>query len=335
MPLVMTTDTDPGTAAWTDAGDLGIGGGILPMRDGAWVDPDNGNAADDGDRATPFITIQAAIDSLEALAVSRTPGGGPPYTTTAQARHYTVLVASGIYDEDLVVPPGLAFYLIATGSVTLGNGAGDNLVSTNARNVTWEIDGNWEPSAVGGDGIQPNLFLTTWANGPSSSTHTAYDTSWIISGDLRIALTGVGPFATSTKEMHLDQVKVVGDLEDDFGGPGTGRTNGYFRHCFFDNAFTFPGSNVQIMHDTEVDGALTCGEYNRLTECQFQGSITVSTGFSEDLPPGGFINCTFSAITFTSPSAFVVDAYSNFQAKAVGVILAGGATKVIRADTTP
>lgn len=311
-------------------------GNILPFRAGAWVDPSNPGAADDGNTSTPFVTIQGAINALQTNA--QVASGGLPYTSTVQKQFQTVWVAPGIYNEDVTVPAGLAWYFVAMGGVTLGNGAGSNLVSTAPlRNWTWEINGNTEPSSVGNVQIRPTLFLTTWPAGPTSSTHPGYASGWVISGEFRMTQTGIGAFAQSTTELHLNQVKVTGNVTKNYGLLGsTGQMNCYFRHCFFDNPCDLTGGNVQVAYDTEFDSTLSFNTYCRFSECELNGNITAAN-FSEDLPPGGFIACKFTALTFTCPvvGSFRVDPYSNATAKAAVVTLAGGATKTIIGDTTP
>lgn len=322
---------------WSPATPATVTASILPFRAGAWVDPTNPNAADDGDTATPFVTIQGAINALQADAQAAS--GGFPYTSAVQKQPRTVWVAAGIYDEDVTCPAALCWNLIAMGSVTLGNGAGNFLVSTNARNLTWEVNGNLEPSSVGQPQARPTLFLTTWTEAPTSSTHTAYSGGWIVSGEFRMVQTGdpLSPFSQSTTELHFNQVKITGQVVKDVGGVATGIVNAQFRHCFLDSAVSLPSGNVQIAYDTEFDSTLACNTYCRLTECELNGNITVATGFSEDLPPGGFLSCKFTALTFTCAAAgsFRVDPYSNATAKAAPVTLAGGATKIIIGDTTP
>lgn len=329
---VLKTD-GAGNVSWSAGG----GGGTLPFRQGAWVDPSNPTAVDDSDTSTPFVTIQAAIDALTTIAQAASPGWPTsPYSPTVQMQIQTIWVAPGIYDEDVTVPPGLAWCLVAMGGVTIGNGVNDNLVSSNTRNFTWQIDGNTEPKAGGAytKQIRPTLFLTTWTSGPMSSTHTAYACGWIISGELRMQQMGTGAPATSTTELHLNQVKVTGAVVKDYGALGsTGQMNCYFKHCFFDSACGLTGANLTFAYDCEFDSTLTIGTYCRFSECELNGNITVSTGYSELLPPGGFLNCKFTALTFTSAGALVVDAYSNASAKAAPVTLAG-ASKTILGDLT-
>lgn len=307
-------------------------GGILPIRNGAWVDPSNPFAVDDTDLSTPFVTIQAAIDVLEATAQALS-AGFPPYVTAAQMLWWTVYTVPGIFDEDVAFPGGLAWRWVMLGPVTLGNGTQSNLGSTNTRNVTWDTNPQIEPSFTGQDQIRPGLCIETLTPGPTSSTHTGYACGLDITGNLE--LTDTSGLGGSTVELHLCQVKIRGDLVHN--KPGI--TNIYAENCFFDQAITnpFPGSpNLVVIKETEFDGTVTIASLSRAVQCEIQGDWTVS-GVASYVPPNGFIDCQFGpGITWTGPAgSFIVDAYSNAKAKAAGVALGGGATKVIIGDTTP
>lgn len=311
------------------AGSPLAGGGILPLRNGAWVDPTNPNAADDDDLSTPFLRIQVAISALEAAAQFES--GGLPYTSVVQMRFYELHVMQGIYDEDLVFPAGLAWRLIAYGQVTLGDGTLSNLGSTVPRSVTYQADPGYEPL---GNQIRPTLMITTLAWGPTSSTHTGYACGFDITGDLLVAdRPGAVPGGTTT-ELHLNQVKVRGATTFSKAG----QTNCYLDNCIFSGAVTFPGTgqHLNLIRECEFAANLDALSYSRFMWCEFGGNVTV-TAINDFLPPPGLYSCTFgAATTFTGPvGSFRVDAQSNYWAKTNGVLLGGAATKVILADTTP
>jgi len=296
----------------------GTGGGIMPFRDTGIVIPTHPGAVDDTDLATPFVTIQGAVDALEAKAIADN-GGPPPYLTPVQMKAYSVLVAEGIYDEALILTPGLFWRLFALGQVTLGDGALANLASTVPRDVTVQVDQAAEPV---GDQIRPTAWFGTLTPDPTSSTHTAYSGGWDITGDLILVDTG----PTSTIEVHLHQVKVRGAL--DATGRVGGITNCYVYHSYFDTDVLGAGGTLNLIqvYDTEFDGIVDVATLGRVVDCEFDGPITV-TGIGNFTPPNGFVNCDLSGLVFTGPAgSFIADQITAKRFFNAGGALAGGAT---------
>lgn len=308
--------TDPGAVA---VGFVPMGGpqlagapdGFASAR-GLFVNPQDLDAADDGDPSTAFITIQGAIDAVPA-----------PVSAITELQRNVIYVAPGSYDEDLVVPPSRRIALMALGPVTLGDGALPDGASTTPRNLTYQNDDATEFSNA-----RPQLVVgTVWHGSESSSTHTAFMTAWDISGDLITVALGIA----TTHELHLHRVKVRGDFDS---SADAGQLNIYEYNCFFDNLHNTPNGLLNIAESTEYDGLITLASWGRLELCQVQGGMTASA-VNSNLPPNGMYNTTFSG-TYTGPAASLrIDAATNFMFKANGAALGGGATKTIIGDLVP
>ncbi|MBD3261342.1 MAG: hypothetical protein GF334_06590, partial [Candidatus Altiarchaeales archaeon] len=78
----------------------GLGGFWVETYE-VWVAPNDPTAQDDLILNTPFVTIQGAIDALE---VHPSPGGGVWGSPAGSFSRPQVKVATGIYDEDLLIP---------------------------------------------------------------------------------------------------------------------------------------------------------------------------------------------------------------------------------------
>jgi pectin methylesterase-like acyl-CoA thioesterase len=72
-----------------------------------------------------YTTIQSALDAI-GNATSAADFQSPKL----------IVIAGGVYDEDLTIPLGRILTLQAEGTVILGNGLGSNWSSTNTRNIT-------------------------------------------------------------------------------------------------------------------------------------------------------------------------------------------------------
>jgi hypothetical protein len=89
-----------GATAWAPAG----GGSLAVFARSLYVNNGMTVASPDGSIAAPFPTIQAALDAA-----------GPPADILDQFLPYNIIVQTGIYDEDLAVPPYRAVNLLAVG----------------------------------------------------------------------------------------------------------------------------------------------------------------------------------------------------------------------------
>lgn len=86
MPFVLTTDTNPGVAQWV------AGSGVSPLTGLLFVDGAYTGGSSDGSIAAPFVTIQAALDSIG------------PATGAAENETWTIWITGGFYPEDLTIP---------------------------------------------------------------------------------------------------------------------------------------------------------------------------------------------------------------------------------------
>lgn len=319
------------------------GGGGNWFQQAIWIDGGTliAPAEQDGTMGAPYSTFAAAVAAAVAVQDALPVGILP--TERAGTRQVFV-VAGGIYDEDLLLMRGDTFYIfLMMGPVTLGDGLGANFGSTNTRNVIWVNDQTVEDADSGGVPARRSQLVisTMYDSGPMSSTHTAVSSGLTVSGDFVLQNPGGGG-ASTTSELHLSHVKVVGDLTRDNGtDPDFGGRNCYLNRCFFDQGFDIgtdggnAGGNLAWVQDCEFDGLVNVNSYSRVVECEFGGGMTATTGFSNLIPPGGFFNTTFSG-TYTGPAAsLLLDAASNFFFKANGALLGGLATKVIVGDLIP
>lgn len=296
--------------SWVAPGLVPLGVGI---ENSALVNPKAWNASDNGDPSTPFVTIQGAIDAFPA-----------PTDAASELRRDMIFIAAGKYDEDLVIGPARRTFLIGLGPITLGDGAGTNFGSTTPRSITWNNDQAAEFSEA-----RPTLFVGTinWG-GEASSTHTAYASSFDVTGGFVLTETPGG----TTCELHLQGVKCRGAL--DGSGLAASMVNCYFYRSLFDTTVEIPNGLLNIAESCEFDGPTTMDTYCRLVNCEFDGVTTFATGPNSNLPPNGIFGCDIAG-TFSTAGAILLDGVSNFKFKANGTIIAGGGAKTIIEDLVP
>ena len=261
-----------GAAVWVAFAGAAGGGGMLPMRDAALVDPDHPNAVDDTDITTPFVTIQAAITALENEAFVESANSRTPYLSAAQMKIWTVVVAQGIYDEDLTIPAGLFFALIGRGTVVLGDGAAANLQSTNARNITVLGDTNNVPATE----ILPGLVMTTWSESVPDAGGGGFANigSWKVSGQIIFSEAGaVGTFGSHL--FAFDNVDVSDNgavgvaLSDITASTPTIVCN--MRRCRFGSAgggavaLNATGGNLMLCEETRFEGTVVGATYGTMS----------------------------------------------------------------------
>jgi len=314
-----------GANAWNPLGGGSGGGGILPLRDGALVDPDIPTAVDDTNLNTPFLTIQAAVDALEAKALAAS-GGSTPYTVAAQQILYTVYIAQGIYDENISIPAGLSFILVARGTVILGDGTLNQINSSNARSLTWFGDNEDQP-ASGVNGMTPTLALTTWVESSPSADADANVGSWRISGRINLSEAGaVGAFLTG--RLSLENVQIL-----DNGASGSALTDltagaavrAFFRRVDFGGnvVFNVAGGDILLSEEVTFRGSITCNNYGTFERCVFLGSFTGSPGSPVESP--GLIDCDF-ANSLTWTGALLANDYTLSRAVVKDLTVTGAIT---------
>lgn len=330
-PAICLLDGDPtaGGGVQEEAGSIGIfvDGGIpkyfkkVGPADTDWIKAfgggldfgktifadSNADAGGDGSSAFPFKSLQAAIDYVEANC--------EPF------ERKTILVGAGsAFDEDILVSGGL-LSIMGLGAFIIGDGVGAAFASTTPRNFTLDYtlpqtDGKWE-----------TLVLGTIMDEETSSTHTAYNNGVDISGDFIVTNSGGN---VGSKNLQLRNVKVRGNFDSSAIPAHAVQT--YLRRCFFDNTYNSPSGILNIVESCEFDGLLTALQYNRITFCQIQGGMTVSSSVGS-LPPTGIFNTDFSGV-FTSANPMQMDAVTNYYFNNNGASLVGGAVKTLLHDLT-
>ncbi len=179
MPLVLSTNTDPGVAQWVDA--AVIGGSITPITGLMFVDATySGAAPPDGSIAAPFPTIQGALNAI-----------GDASTVAEQFEGWRVLVSGNFYDEDLIIPQRRNIKIDCSPGVILG----DAFPPTTARKIT--IQQTLAPlGAIESYGIKINNLIM-------------FDGIELISG---------GAAAVPTTELFLEGVTQVGGFGGTIAG---------------------------------------------------------------------------------------------------------------------
>jgi len=321
------------------AGGSGGGGGIFTFPEILFVGPGSPGAADDADLNTPFVTIQGALDTI-----------GIPADPADFVRRFIVIVATGVYDEDLVVPAGRLIQLLAMGPVVLGDGSQNWYDSATPRNITWNLDDALE---LVPDKQRPTLILgpALAPIGAGATIHNAYGSEWFVSGSLIPTLLG----AAGTNELALTNVRLARGI-DGSGAVGAGintyidriqcgRINPvpvppttpteslvinapsmrliYAHECLFGLPYGSQGGHVQVQW------------WNRIIRCNFRDGFTPSGGSISDpeLGRAGMYLTEFVG-TYTAGGTLPVDGVTNHSIKATGAI-GGGAAKTIISDLTP
>lgn len=304
--------------------------GFVPMKSSgndfniAWVNPAATGAADDGSLLTPKLTIQGAINSFPA-----------PLNAQDNLRRCVILVAPGKYDESLVLGPGRIWELLALGPVTLGDGILTNFDSTVSRNVTLQTDSTFEfttvpPPVPLSNAARPHLFLgtLTWG-GEGGSTHSAYSSSWRVSGQIRVISTGG---TGTTAEIHLASVDCGGiDSSAGYGG-----INCYWYQCRFRGAVIMgPGTTppmgygqVILAKSCRFDSVAVVRYFDRVVECRFDAGLTVDAVPAGNLRPKGYFNTYLSGTLTGVAACLVADLATYKMAIDNAVVLAGGASWV-------
>ena len=289
--------------------------GVYPMDHFIWVDGDYTGGSSDGSIGAPYTTIQAALNTI-----------ADPVDADDMKRRFQILVKTGIYDEDLDIPPARYISLVALGPVTLSDGAGQYFdTPTTPRNINYHLDQSKETAA--GTPIIPTLMLTSLIENETTSTHTSYTGGWDISGN--ILTVDDNPVGGTTHELHLYSTKVRGDI---LGAAGHGTYNMYFKRCLFDGAFDASQANIIYALSCEWDGVPIIDTLGRMVECEMEGATF--NGFTSYLPPTGFFNCDLDG-TYTTIGNIPMDGVSNYWFKTNGAAVAGGGAKLITDDLIP
>ena len=303
-----TKSSDSDSTSWSVEGS-----GIEKAETIVLVSHSHPNAINDSDLSTPFSSIQSAINAL-----------GTPVNSTDQKKRYSLLIESGEYDEDLIIPSGRRITFFCLGAITLGDGAVDaNYVSTTARDITIDCT----PSFGG------RTTLTINVGGHSIfGTRCTQAAGFDISGDL--ILTG-SPTEEVAAALRLDSVRIRGAID------GTALTalavDLHFTNCRTDGNVSGQYLIAQNIRDSGFHGNVSIYSFIHITASRFNGDITVinTPGLNTNLPKGFYL-CEFENTIFTGPAeSAVFDSVSNYWFKTNGSSLGGSATKIIIGDLTP
>ena len=273
-----------------------------------WVD---GNRTDsyieDGSERFPWKTIQAALDDIAQ----------PTDGATELAQRDILLIYTGRYDEDLTVEINLSVSLIGIGPVVLGDGVGTYYASTTPRNITINFDDTQDFGKR-----RQTFYIGTLTSSTTSTTHPSYGCGFIVSGDINWS-GGVD----SSKEFHLNSVKVVGDVD---GSGNAGNLNMFVRDCMFDSAFDMDGTagNLIEAFNCEFDETVSVNTYGRLVQCEISDGIDGT--FTDYIPPGGLIDCKWKGGDISGSGGHPMDSesYSSFLDNG-GTFTGGGSVTLL------
>ncbi len=264
----------------------GGGGGIFPFGGAggdfrtAFVSPSTPGAADDGNLATAFLTIQGAVNAFPA-----------PADAAQELRRCVVVVAGGKYDEDVALGPARRWDFVALGPVILGDGALANFASTTPRNVTWTVD---QASEFGSCRPALSMIGALWG-GSGESTHIDYCTGWRISGNLTVTDTGAG--GGTSHELHLGSVRIDGNLVQT--GAARGRCNTWLTRVKVAGIYDMPrvahGGQLWKADQCVFDSTVHVEYMGRAELTYFGGAFTLDVGYISPVQePAGFMQCDFA-----------------------------------------
>ena len=300
----------------------GGGGGSGLLQQVRYVSPNGPAVGADGSMASPYRTIQDAVDYVVAQSL-------PP----ASVREvWLIMIAPGTYDEDVVIDgTNRHIGLIGLGPWNLGLFAGVNWAPTGVpRNITWNVN------AGNIDSIRHALMIgRALGFGEGLGTHVSYNTTPRISGRIIVNDNILGG---TTKELYVQaQVFDAGATGRSLDyAAGTGILNFYTWQSRYASAIdgTFTQPRLQIAEETRFDGLVNVTAWSRINYCQIAAGLTCTIA-APDIQPSGMTNTNFAG-TFTGPAASCrLDGNTNYWFKTNGAVLGGAATKVIQDDLVP
>lgn len=257
-----------------------------------WVDGNTSVSTNsqDGTLCKPFSTIQAAINQIESV---------PSITFDDLVRSWAVMIADGIYDEDISIQGDNRWiFLIALGNIVIGN-PGNN----STRTLTW----NLTPANRGSREL-PSLLSLASVNSNSKG--------FILFGSVAVTNSGTN----------------FGDFIANFFDPAdtgtftvsnTGPIDLYFISTIFHGPITGNAStNLQQALNSLFQDLVTVNNYGSIQGCSFQKGLTITTttGPLAGTEPEGIIQTFFdqgSTLISTNSVAniFELDTYTNFWVK--------------------
>jgi len=307
---------------WREVG----GGGGLGGDYWAYVMPSHPAAADDGDLATPFVTIQAAIDVW-----------GAPTDAAEYQMDLHIFVEPGTYTENLLVPHrGLTIHgegVVINGNITRQVSVEEEFgVSSNVWRGGFTLDGgdgidgqdNHQVSRLGVR-LTGNYECQITPGGTGNTTHDTCFRGAHIVGTVKSWDGTYGGPSTGTEVLYLDGVRIDGEVE------------GRNFYCQRWSRVQFGGGPWDPPFP-----AILVNYAILLRDVYFWGGggsvFTVQGGFDGGAgDEGGWADVWFqNGTVFTCPNVPLnLDSRTNWMLKNNVVLGGAGPTKIIQADTTP
>ncbi len=290
-PLVLATNTDPGTAFWVDAAIIG-GGSVAPITGLTFVDANySGATPPDGSIAAPHTTIQDALTAI-----------GDAATAAEQFQGWKVIISAGFYDENLTIPQRRNIALDCAPGVILADAFPP---TTSAKKITWAQ--NLAPlGPIESYGLQINNLIMfdgiEFVSGGAAvdpSMEMRLNTVSFVSG----VVAGTIPSIDATALTVGSGIVEVRDcLLRDTANPPSG-------FCF--NA----GGNeayLSYANSCEFDASISALGYGQMVNSTFSGDQTYSdqSSLGNLDRPEGFFGCQFPA---GAPNTFTMTVAGNFD----------------------
>lgn len=297
-----TTGATGATGVTGATGATGSTGIVNPLTRTIFVDAGSTSVTPNGSIADPYPTIQAAINTI------------PPSTVvTEQILSYTIFVASGIYDEDVVITlANQQVEIIGLGQVVLINPA-----TFSGRNLTVNFVGTADLGLMIADSLSISSVNATTsalnfadtsvigARGKFVIFGTLFinDTSSIVGVMNNVILNGVAIDLTAGTPMAVD---------------GTGSTKVNELRCNNVVLFGVNAPQTIISASNSTIQSATVLAYDIITSCILDGSLTVTavppypttssmnlTSFSDSMTGGIF---QFNGIA----NSLILDTFTNY-----------------------
>ena len=313
---------------------IGTAAQLSPFVRTYWVNgamPQPSGFSADGSQSAPFLTIQEALDAA-----------GPAVDFNDQIVPYTILIAGGFYDENLVVPETRSVNFVALETVLLGDGV---------------------PASVPRTVTIPNTVLPFVAVAQSVTFSSVGDvvTSFFVSGGIIASSTVNGDIVVLLRRCSVQGPTNPSVDARTFTGGGQLQLKAYDTLFFSTDAGAtgipciegaVGGDSFRIRELVRcrlesksvgpVAVSVFAGKYDRVFDTQFDGDLVfTAVGNIIDNSSGmpGFYQCGFGGASsdFSGAAAgdFLLDGVSNYQFKGAGGALLGGTSKTIQDDLVP
>jgi hypothetical protein len=303
------------------AGPAGPAATVAALGYTIYVDSQHTTSIQNGSIQNPFRTIQAALDSI------------PSATSSSEMQSiYTILIAGGIYDEDLSITlDGKRIALVAMGPVTLGkmNGSGwqNGGIDGTIRNITIT---QTSQSSDFGSGIQNGFSINSFqSTSHSMLSPQSYCTKFRISGDLTIT-----QWSTAVPINISLNCEIFGNLAvAAVGGAAPQNFTFYYSHIHGQVLADLSSSYLQVAMSTLFEGggappnySVIMAAYYYIHNCDFRngmqidGNLMPSITATNGATPIGIYQTRFQG-EFNSNSvtnSLRLDDQTNFWFKAAG-----------------